>query len=117
MPAVADTVATAGTSETTHKTLPMVKGYVLTSLLSTPAEGYAQACIALATAKNPDYTKITVPTLIFAGSEDKTSPKATVDFLLEAIHGAEVSHVQQIGHWGTLEALPKTAELLAQFVN
>lgn len=114
MPAVADTVATAGTSPSIKR--PIVKGYVLSSLLATPPEGYAQACVALATAKDPDYSKITAPTMIIAGDEDKTAPRATIDFLAERIGGSSVQTCQQTGHWIMLESAQTVAELLQHFL-
>jgi len=117
MPAVADTVANAGTSTTTRDTLPLVKGYALTSLLSTPAEGYAQACEAAAAGKDPDYSAIKSPTLIIAGEEDKTSPKATIDFLNGKIKGSRVETIARIGHWIFIEAVENVGESLKSFTK
>ena len=116
MSAVANTVATAGTSTTVQSQKPLVKGYVLSSLLATPAEGYAQACIALATAIDPDYSKIEAPTMIVAGEEDKTAPKATIDFLRERIKGSHVVTCQKVGHWIMLEDDQAVAVSLKEFV-
>lgn len=126
MSAIADAVTNAGTSEKTTSSRPLetaagafpvepsfnrvliltdisaapIAQYaVRASLLSSPVEGYAQACLALAQATDPDYSKIAVPTLILAGSEDKTCPKATVDFLSERIKDSTVETLQDVGHW------------------
>jgi pimeloyl-ACP methyl ester carboxylesterase len=99
MSAIAAAVTTAGTSEHTKASRPLETSVVRASLLTTPADGYAAACLALADATEPDYSAIKVPTLILAGSEDKTCPKPTVEFLTQNINGAKVVDISNIGHW------------------
>lgn len=112
MAAVASTITSAGTSPLTAKSRPLATGAVYASLLAQPAEGYAQACLALAGAKDPDYAAIKCPTLILAGEEDKTAPAATIEFLEKQIPKAKVEQMQGVGHWHLLEDVEKTAELL-----
>ncbi|GAA5838815.1 hypothetical protein JCM11251_006748 [Rhodosporidiobolus azoricus] len=113
---VASTVATAGVSAKTASSRYLVKSAVLASLLTTPAEGYAQACLAAAGAKDPDYTKITAPTLIISGSEDKTAPKPTIDFLKDAIKGSKVVEISDVGHWIQVEDHEAVAKAVKDFL-
>jgi pimeloyl-ACP methyl ester carboxylesterase len=99
MAAIADAVTSAGTSQKTAASRILETAAVRASLLCTPADGYAYACLALADAKEPDYTAITAPTLILAGNEDKTCPKATVDFLTQNIKNSKVVDLPDVGHW------------------
>lgn len=99
MGAIADTVATAGTSKATQSSNPLAYASVRASLISTPANGYGQACLALAAASEPDYSKIAASTLILAGDEDKTCPEATVNFLSKEIKDTEVVKLSNVGHW------------------
>lgn len=108
---IASAVTVAGISSASLSS-PLVKNAVLASLLSTPAEGYARACLAAASASDPDYSKITAPVLIIAGAEDKTCPKATVDFLVEHIKGAKVETLGSVGHWLQLEDAEGVAKAL-----
>ncbi|POY70523.1 A/B superfamily hydrolase [Rhodotorula taiwanensis] len=116
MIAVADTVANAGVSAKTNSSRALAKAIVRTSLLTTPAEGYAQACLAAAAADDPDYSQITAPTLIFAGDEDKTCPKPTVDFLRDAIKNAKVVQLADVGHWHQVEDHETVARELKAFL-
>ncbi|GAA5838810.1 hypothetical protein JCM11251_006746 [Rhodosporidiobolus azoricus] len=116
LPAIATTVATAGVSAKTASSRYLVKSAVLASLLATPAEGYAQACLAAAGAKDPDYTKITAPTLIISGSEDKTAPKPTIDFLKDAIKGSKVVEISDVGHWIQTEDHEAVAKAVKSFL-
>ncbi|KAH7922428.1 alpha/beta-hydrolase [Leucogyrophana mollusca] len=111
--AIADTVATAGVSQKTLTSRPLSKHAVRASLLATSVVGYASACFALTRAKDPDYAKITAPTLIIAGTEDKTCPEATVKFLESKIAGARVVTLSDVGHWHLLEDVDAVGEILA----
>ncbi|GAA5960157.1 hypothetical protein JCM8115_002530 [Rhodotorula mucilaginosa] len=116
MISVAATVANAGVSAKTNSSRTLAKSIVRASLLTTPAEGYAQACLAAAGATDPDYSKITAPTLIFAGDEDKTAPKPTIDFLSQAINGSKVVQLAEVGHWHQVEDFETVAKELKAFL-
>ncbi|BGP23060.1 alpha/beta hydrolase, epoxide hydrolase-like protein [Rhodotorula toruloides] len=117
MSAVVDAVSTAGCSAKTNASRPLSKAAVRASLLASQPEGYAQACLALAHADDPDYSAITAPTLIIAGSEDKTSPQPTIDFLSGAIKGAKVARIEDIGHWQQVEDVDAVAREIKSFVQ
>lgn len=115
MVAVAAAITAAGTSAKTQSTRPLATGSVFASLMSQPSEGYASACLALAGGVDPDYGKITAPVCIVAGEEDKTSPKATTEFL-QAATGAKVVDMPGVGHWHLLEDVEGLAGVFTAFV-
>lgn len=117
MSTVANTILGAGTSAFTQSSRPLSSGAVLASLLSSPSEGYARACEALGSALDPDYERITAPVFLLAGEEDKTCPKATVDFLATKLPQAKVQTLKDVGHWHQLEDVDATAAALKAFVQ
>jgi pimeloyl-ACP methyl ester carboxylesterase len=116
MTSVASAIAAGGISRKTSTSRPLSKSAVFASLISSPAEGYALACLAGAKAVDPDYSTIRAPTLIVAGDEDKTCPKATVEFLQKSIAGAKVVELKDVGHWHQLEDCEALAKELAVFM-
>ena len=71
-----------------------------TTFLATDPEVYAQTCHAVATASEPDYGKIKARTVVLAGEEDKTCPKATLHFLEREIGGeVKLVVVKDAAHW------------------
>ncbi|KIJ67186.1 hypothetical protein HYDPIDRAFT_107906 [Hydnomerulius pinastri MD-312] len=114
--AVTDTVSKAGMSQRTLTTLPLARHFARASLLSTPAEGYALACLAITKAKDPEYAKIGANTLILAGEEDKTSPEATVVFLKEHIANVKVIGMKDVGHWHLSEDINGAARAIKEFL-
>ncbi|KAM0747624.1 putative hydrolase [Meredithblackwellia eburnea MCA 4105] len=114
--AIASTVTNAGISTLSSTSRPLSKVSVYASLITSPAEGYARACVALAGANDPDYSKIVVPTLFVAGTEDKTCPKATVEFLAKEIKGTKVVTLENVGHWHQVEDVEGVAKALVEFL-
>ena len=115
MSAIAQQIATGGTSEKTNSSRPLNKAFVLASVLSAKPAGYAQACRALAEADDPQYEKINAPTLIIAAAEDKTSPDATTSSLAESIPGASRVVLKETGHWLLVEDPEQVARALQDF--
>jgi len=116
MAAVADAIASAGISALTASTKPLARSAVLASLLATPSEGYALACLAAARGREPVYSAIASPTLIISADEDKTAPKATIDFLAGAIKGAKVVELKETGHWLPVEQYEQVAKEIVAFL-
>lgn len=104
MVAVADTIAQNATAAAARAANPLVLGTVRELLLGQDAEGYAQACEALAAAENPDLSRITAPTLLLAGTDDKVSTEALRDELKAAIASVEIVTTPDCGHWTVTEA-------------
>ena len=73
-------------------------------LVSTPREGYAGCCEALA---DWDFrgrlAEIAVPTLVIAGGEDQATPAADTDVLVEQIPGALLVTLEKAAHLANLE--------------
>lgn len=87
-------------------------------LISTPAEGYAACCGALATADlTPMLGSITAPTLIVAGTEDPTSPPEHAAALAAGIGGARVEVVAGAAHLINLAAPEQVSRLLLDFLG
>ncbi|KZP22785.1 putative hydrolase [Athelia psychrophila] len=110
---VAAQILVGGLAELTKSSKPLVKSYVKLSITTSPPEGYALACLGLAAASEPDYSKISAgKTVILAGKEDKTSPAATTEFLHEQIKGSEIIWLENVGHWHGVEDVEGTANAL-----
>jgi len=109
-------VAASGISQKTQTSRPLAKAAIRATLLSTPPKGYSAACLALAKAVDPDYSKITSKTVILAGSEDKVTPPDILEFFKRSIVGSEVMVLEDVGHWHLLEDVEGTAKALISFI-
>lgn len=104
--AVADAVATAGTSSRTQSDNPLAVAAVRLSLLGQDPEGYAKGCTALAGAiESLPVKKIKAQTLIVTGDEDKVSPQSLCEQYSHEIEGAKAQVLPQVGHWHIFEDL------------
>ena len=102
MKAVADAVASAGTGKkTTAVALSAVRG----SLLSQSPEGYAKGCMALggSAGKTIEWEKMSMPTLIVTGDEDKVCPVELVKKMEGGIKDVKVQILGGMGHWSVSE--------------
>ena len=89
-----------------------------TMLIRTPAEGYAAACRALATADRTEATRrLTLPTLVIAGSEDGAAPPEVVEATAALIPGARYHLIPGVGHLPPVEAPDAFARCLAAFLQ
>ena len=91
---------------------PTVRAFVRESLLRQDSAGYAAHCEALAAAQAADHAKIACPTLLIAGAADPVAPVAMAESLKEKIAGSRLETIAAVGHWMTVEAPAKSAELL-----
>ncbi|KAF2476729.1 uncharacterized protein BDR25DRAFT_391120 [Lindgomyces ingoldianus] len=107
MRAVAETVATAGTSLKTKEGKPLAYAAVLQSLLSQDPEGYAKGCTALAGSGDwkgrIEATKVGCRTLVVAGDEDKASSVGWCEGLVEGMVDAKLEILAGVGHWHGFE--------------
>lgn len=85
-------------------------------VVDTPAEGYAQACEALATWDFTDRLKeITVPVLTIAGADDPSTPPEILQIIADGVSGPVTSEVLSPGaHVPTIERPEEVNALLAQ---
>ncbi|QTG80296.1 alpha/beta fold hydrolase [Arthrobacter crystallopoietes] len=103
MAAVAGTIATGATADHAAGN-PLLRPFVREMLLGQDAEAYAQACEALAGARNPDLSAITAKTLLLTGSEDKVSTPAANTALAAELPNASAHVAPGTGHWTVPEA-------------
>jgi len=112
----ASVVSTALSSETLqHK--PEVVGFVRELLMGQDPEGYARSCEAVAESVGVDLSKLSAPVTLIAGADDKVSPVAISQRIVEALHGAKLSLLDHCGHWMTLEQPHQVNTALAQFLQ
>lgn len=116
IPTICGQVVTSGLSRKTQAARPLATGSVFASLLAQSPEGYALACEALATARDPDYKRITAPVCILSGTEDKISTPEDCAAIAAATRG-HVIKMPDVGHWGLLEDVVKVAAALIAFVE
>lgn len=104
MGAIADAVLGRWFRPSFQDTHPDVVARFRALLVSTPAEGYAAGCDALADA---DLTsrlgEIAAPTLVLTGADDPVAPPATGDALAAAIPGAVHTVVERAAHIANIE--------------
>jgi pimeloyl-ACP methyl ester carboxylesterase len=117
MTAVVPAIVQNGLSDQTRHSNGLAQAFVKASLLATNSEAYAQACLALGSAQDPDYSKIQAPVLVVAGDQDKTSPSATVDFLKQAIKDIKVAPLTGVGHWHMVEDVSGSSRALQDFLG
>lgn len=118
MRAVVDAVLEAGTSESTKKQNPLAVAAVRLSLLGQEPEGYAKACTALAGATNAiSVEKLTQPTLIITGAEDKVSPPSLCKSYGERIPQSQVTVLEKAGHWHVFEDVEGVAAAVSRFLS
>ncbi len=87
-----------------EQTDPDVVARYRAMLVSTPAEGYAACCDALAEADLRDRLgEIEAPTLVISGADDPVSPPAASDALAASIPGAIHTVIEDAAHIANVE--------------
>lgn len=87
-------------------------------LTRTPARGYTAACAALAGADQTEATaRLSLPTLVIAGSDDGASPAAVVKATADLISGATFHEIPGSGHLPCVEAPTQWAALVSPFLK
>jgi len=80
---------------------------------ATPAEGYIGCCEVLATLDLvPDLAKITTPTLVISGSEDKSLPPEQGRQIADNVTGARFGLISPAAHLGSYEQPERFNELV-----
>jgi pimeloyl-ACP methyl ester carboxylesterase len=115
MPGIADTIVQGGTSAYTKAAKPEVAACVRELLMRQDPEGYALSCEALADAQPAAVESLSIPTLLLTGTEDGTSPAASVRELANRIRGSRMVVFNACGHWTPLEAANQVTESLVNF--
>lgn len=88
------------------------------TLRAVEPEGYAGACLALATADlRTDLGRVGAATLVIAGSEDVATPTATVAELHAGIAGARWLELSGAGHLANIEAPDRFTTAVTAFLT
>jgi 3-oxoadipate enol-lactonase/4-carboxymuconolactone decarboxylase len=86
-------------------------------LLRTPAEGYAGAAEAIATADLAAGTqRLRLPALVIVGERDEATPVASAEALRDAIRGAELAVLRGLAHIPTVERPGAVTEPMLRFL-
>ena len=86
-------------------------------LLSTPAEGYARGCEAVAAWDfRASLEAIRAPTLVVAGEDDPATPPEDGSFLAERIAGARLVVLPAAAHLANVQQAESFAELVTRHV-
>jgi pimeloyl-ACP methyl ester carboxylesterase len=115
MRGIADAVVAGGTADDSKTNQPAALAFVRESVLAQPPEGYARNCEALAEATAADVSRITCPTLLLTGDQDRTAPPDIGRALASAIRGADFQELPGCGHWATVERAKQVNYALTVF--
>jgi len=118
MSAVAEKIAGFTLSRRTLSTNPLAKAFVQQTIASSPQEGYALACHALAAAADPDFSTIKAEkVIVLAGKEDEVIPERIIDYVKSTIPSARIIWMEEIGHWHMLEDIPSMAIIFTEYLS
>lgn len=85
---------------------------------ATPAEGYIGCCEVLATLNLvPDLARITAPTLVISGAQDKSLPPDHGKLIADNITGARFELVTHAAHLGSYEQAGRVNDLLIEHLK
>ncbi len=115
MRGIADAIVAAGTADDTKVNQPAATAFVRESLMAQPPEGYARNCEALAEAQSADLARISCPTLLITGDQDRTAPPDVGRAMASAIKGADMQVLTACGHWATIERAKQVNYALTVF--
>lgn len=101
---VADAAVARWFTKETFRERPELPARFREILVSTPLEGYAGCCEALAGWDFRDgLADIAVPTLVIAGEDDEATPAGDTDLIAETIPGAQLVTLEGAAHLANLE--------------
>lgn len=87
-------------------------------LSSTPPEGYAGCCEAIADMDlTPDLPSVAAPTLVIAGAEDPSTPPEHGRLIADLIPGAAFEVISPAAHLATLERPDLTTAMILRFLS
>ena len=118
MDAMADTVPYAAVGSKAQR---VHSAFIRELILGMEPAGYISLCkvVAYAHKSPPEYAKVTCPTLIIAGDEDKSAPLEGCKKILEALGSKEkdMTVLDGVGHWHCIEAAESVGDLMVQFMK
>ena len=103
MDGIADLICERGLAPATRERNPVVSGFVRELLQRQNPAAYARHCQALSEAVRADPSRVTCRTLLVSGTEDTTSPPASVGALAASLPNATRIELPDCGHWTMLE--------------
>ena len=96
---------------------PLVE-HVIEVILSMPTETFAASIRAIAAYDSrPALNKVSVPTLLLAGTEDTACPVAGMRRIHDMIAGSEIHEVEGVGHYGFAERPAEWHGYLLDFLS
>jgi 3-oxoadipate enol-lactonase len=103
MQEIADAIVAAATSHETRAEQPAAVALVRESVMRQSPQGYAQSCLALASAQSAALERIEVPTLLVTGDQDGVAPVKAVQEMAARIPFSRMVVLAGCGHWPTFE--------------
>lgn len=105
--------------ETTLKTRPHIADRVRQMIEATNPEGIAKALIGMAGRDDSTdlLAKLTCPTLVVVGEEDKLTPPSEAEILSAAIRGSQLALIPQAGHLANLESATMFNRVVSEFLK
>lgn len=95
----------------------MVAQTTIQSLANTPAQGYANACRALAHADLRDeIAQIQIPVLLIAGTEDPVTTVADAEFVQNAVKNSQLAKLEA-SHLSNIEQPQRFTQELTRFIQ
>ena len=104
-------------SPRSHATQPGMVGLLRDVFLRNEPQHYAKACRALADAERIPRDEIGQPTLIIAGSHDRSTPIAMAEELKRSIPVSRIKVISGVGHWMPLEDPDAVASAMLEFLT
>jgi 3-oxoadipate enol-lactonase len=87
-------------------------------LASTPVEGYASCCEALARLDVRDeLSRITAPTLVISGADDPAIPPAHQQAIAAAVKGARLETIADAAHILSVQHPARVNELILEYID
>lgn len=118
MESMADTVPYAAIGAKAQR---IHSAFIRELILGMDPSGYNSLCRVIANAYKspPKYGKVSCPTLIIAGEDDKSAPLPGCKKILEALGSKDkdLTILNGVGHWHCVEAPEDVGKLLVEFVE
>lgn len=102
-------------------TTDLQRAFIREMLLAQDPRGYIANCRAIENATPPEYAKVKCPTLIVAGSEDKSAPVEGCEVILKGLGTEEREKklvvMEGVGHWFCVERAEEVEKMVGGWVE
>lgn len=111
---VANGVSSVGVAKSQRDNHTLL-AFIRYQIASTKPEAYASACLALANAPPIDGATLPVPVHIIGGAEDYVAAPADLEAWAASVPSSkgQVTILDNVGHWGAVEAPARVGEAMA----